>query len=515
MKNCSVIIFLTVFFAINLSANDRDTLLIQNEEKYFCLTNRVDSLLYSWYRFSGMDTESFFSSADIENLILDIPDSIYRERLKTINTPIDLAYNSFVQSYINRYIKRGTILSPKLLGLSANYFPLFEEILDAHGLPLELKYLPAIESAFNPNAVSRAGATGIWQIMYRTGIAGGLEINSYVDERRCPVKSTEVAVLYLKDLYQAYQCWNLALAAYNCGPGCLNNAIRRSGGETDFWKLRQYLPRETRNYVPGFIAVTYLFSFYEEHNYKPDFFEFINDFDTVMITRNLHFAQVDSVVGISTGELRQLNPQYRRDIVPAGEGKKYPLNIRRKYLTDFITLEDSIYNFMDSVFFDKNRFYYQPVERQIAQRQRAPQPPGTVGLNYTVKSGDVIGHIARWYGASTQDIRAWNGLSTNTIRLGQNLMIYVPESLKSRYEIVNEMSFEEKQEIAGIRVQTEPQASHVATGNYNYYTVKSGDNPWTIATRFPSVTVDDILRYNGLNASSTLRIGQQLKIPKK
>lgn len=503
-----------MIFAGSSFANEPDTLLIKNEDKHFCLTNRVDSLLYNWYRFSGADITNFFEAEDIDNLILDIPDSIYRERLKAISTPMDLAYNSFVQSYINRYIKRGTVLSPKLLGLSVKYFPLFEEMLDANGLPIELKYLPAIESAFNPNAVSRAGATGIWQIMYRTGIAGGLEINSYVDERRCPVKSTEVAVLYLKDLYEAYQCWNLALAAYNCGPGCLNNAIRRSGGETDFWKLRPYLPRETRNYVPAFIAVTYLFSFYEEHNYKPEFFDFIYDFDTVIITKNLHFAQIDSVLGISTNELRLLNPQFRRDIVPAGEGKKYPLNIRRKYITDFIALEDSIYNFMDSVFFDKNRFYYQPVERQVAQRQRTPQPPGTVALNYTVKSGDVIGHIARWYGVSIQDIRAWNGLATNTIRLGQNLTIYVPESLKSRYEIVNEMSFEEKQEIAGVRTQTESPVSPVATGNYSYYTVKSGDNTWTIANRFPGVSVDDILRHNGLNASSTLRIGQQLKIPK-
>ncbi len=515
MKQLIFIIILFLIITTTYSAQpDKDTIIIQDIEKYYCESDRIDSLLLDWYYYTGRDTLSFFELYDKENLILNVPDSVIKERIKNIATPIDLAYNRLVQNYVDRYVNRGEIIAPRLLGRSIQYFPVFEKYLDVFGLPLELKYLPAIESALNTNAVSRAGATGLWQIMYRTGLMLGLEINSYVDERRDPEKSTIAACMFLKQLYETYQCWNLALAAYNCGPGRLNGAIRRSGGETNYWKLLPYLPRETRNYVSAFIAVTYLFSYYEDHNYKPEFFDFIDDYDTVMITQQLHFAQIDSVLGISINELRELNPMYRKDIVPAKQ-KAYPLKIRREYLTDFIRLEDSIYNYMDSVFFSPERFNYDPKERITRQVSVAPQPSGTAALKYTVKTGDAIGLIAQWYGVSVSNLRAWNGISGNLIRAGQTLNVYVPESSKSKYEQINQMSFEEKQKMIGVKVEPKEQTDSKTVTGYKYYTVKRGDSPWIIASRFSGVSVEEILQVNGLNSSSTLNVGDRLKIPIK
>lgn len=509
-------VFITaILISINgFTSEETDTVRVKDIGEYYCPSDRIDSLLMSWFYHSGRDSLDFFSYSDVENLILEVADSVLLQRIKNIPTPIELTFNNLVKRYIDRYVIRGRWMAPKFLGLSLQYFPLFEEKLDAHGLPLELKYLPIIESALNPNAVSRAGATGMWQIMYRTGLSLGLEINSYVDERRDIYKSTEAACIYLRQLYDTYGCWNLTLAAYNCGPGCVNNAIRRSRGKTNYWELLPYLPRETRNYVPAFIAVTYLFSYYEEHNYKPEFIDFIYDYDTVMVSRKVHFAQIDSVLSIGIDELRELNPQYRKDVIPATE-KAYPLRIRRKFISDFIRLEDSIYNFKDSVFFNPKRFEYQPDEKLITRPRIAPQPEGTVALTYTVKSGDVVGRIASWYGVSAADLRAWNGISRNLIRVGQTLNVYVPEALESRYRLVDNMSFEEKQRMIGIETEPKQETASTTVTGYDYYEVQRGDSPWTIANKYPGVSVEDILRANGLNSSSRLSVGQRIKIPRK
>ncbi len=506
------LLFTSYLFAENHP--EKDSLNKTDEINIFCPADRIDSLLVSWFYYTGRDTIDFFKTSDRENLILDVPDSIYLERIKKMISPIKFTHNNIVQNYIDRYIARGRWTAPKFLGLSLMYFPIFEEVLDKYGLPLELKYLPAIESAFNPTAVSRAGATGMWQIMYRTGISLGLEINSYVDERRDPVKSTYAAADFLRSLYNTYGCWDLALAAYNCGPGCINNAIRRSGGKTNYWELLPYIPRETRNYVPAFTAVAYLFTYYNEHNYKPDNIPFIYDYDTVMITRKLHFAQIDSVLKIGIEELRELNPQYLKDVIPAGE-KAYPLRLRRKYLSDFIRLEDSIYNYKDTVFFNPERFNYKIDEKIVQQPRLRAQPEGTVALKYTVKSGDVVGRIAQWYGVGTDDLRAWNGISGNRIRVGQILNVYVPEALESRYRLVDKMSFDEKQRMVGIEPPPREETPPAKITGYTSYTVQRGDSPWIIANKYPGISVEEILQANGLNSSSTLSVGQTLRIPVK
>lgn len=508
----SLIIFTSLIFSENHP--QRDTINNNQSNEYFCPSDRIDSLLVSWYYYTGRDTIDFFRTIDRENLILDIPDSVYLERIKRMISPIEFSHNNIVQSYIDRYIARGRWTAPKFLGLSLQYFPIFEEILDKYGIPLELKYLPAIESAFNPHAVSRAGATGIWQIMYKTGLSLGLEINSYVDERRDPVKSTYAAAKFLRNLYNTYGCWNLALAAYNCGPGCINNAIRRSGGKTNYWELLPYIPNETRNYVPAFTAVAYLFTYYKDHNYKPDNIPFIYDYDTVMITKQLHFAQIDSVLKIGVEELRELNPQYLKDVIPAGD-KTYPLRLRRKYITDFIRLEDSIYNYKDTVFFNPERFNYKIDEKIVQQPRVRPQPEGTVHLRYTIKSGDVVGRIAMWYGVSSDNLRGWNGISGNRIRVGQVLNVYVPEALESRYKLVDKMSFDEKQRMIGIEPPPKDEAPPAVITGYTSYTVQRGDSPWIIANKHPGISVEELLQANGLNSSSTLSVGQELRVPVK
>lgn len=498
----------------SFAQQDEDTVFQHRKNDGYSMADHLDSLLASWYYYTGRDTIAYLSLTERHtHHYLDIPDSIFEKRIRKIVTPIELTYNKNVQKYLDKYVKKGKWIAPKFLGLSLQYFSLFEEKLDAYDIPLELKYLPVIESALNPKAKSRAGAVGLWQFMYKTGLGMGLEINSYVDERMDPEKSTDAACRYLKSLHAMYDNWTLALAAYNAGPGTINNAIRRSGGKTNYWELYPYLPNETRNYVPRFTAIVYLFTYADKHGYKPEYIEFIEDFDTVMVRKELHFAQLDSVLGISVGESRELNPQYKLDIVPA-KNKEYPLKIRRKYLSKFMELEDSIYNFMDTLFFNPKT----PVvisDKYVETIVPATQPEGTVALQYTVKSGDAVGLISNWYGISINQLKAWNGLASNNIRVGQVLKIYVPAALESKYKIVNSLTFEEKQRMAGVNTSSSPVKEEPIDPAWEYYTVKSGDTPYGISLKYPGVSVDDIMKNNNITNASGLRIGQKLKIRKK
>ncbi len=513
MKKYIIIILLTnVIVNTNIVA-DNDSIVMRKNDGY-AMCDHLDSLLMDWFYYTGRDTINFLNPEDRFTFDTDISDSIFEIRVNNLVTPIDVAYNKNVQRYLDRYIKNGRWIAPKFLGLSHQYFPMFEEKLDAYNIPLELKYLAIVESALNPLAKSRAGATGLWQFMYKTGKGMGLEINSYVDERSDPEKSTDAACRYLKSLYETYNSWTLALAAYNAGPGTINNAIRRSGGKTNYWELYPYLPNETRNYVPGFIAIVYLFNYADEHNFKPEYIPFYEDVDTVMVKKQLHFAQLDSVLGIDIGQTRELNPQYKLDIIPA-KVKEYPLRMRRQYISKFMELEDSIYNFMDTVFFRPEKYNYTPDEKYIDYAPIATQPEGTVELLYTVKSGDAVGLIASWYGVETANLRAWNGISGNMIRVGQKLKVYIPEALASKYKIVDSQSFDEKQRSIGVNPDTNKPKEEPIDPNYEYYTVKSGDSPYGISLKYEGISSDDILKLNGITDPSSLRIGQKLKIRKK
>ena len=513
MKKTLIILFILSLANTNIKA-DNDSVIIRKNDGY-CMADHLDSLLMSWYYYTGRDTISFIKSTDRFNHTTDVSDSVFAVRIANIATPLDLTYNKNVQKYLDRYVKNGKWIAPKFLGLSHQYFPMFEEKLDAYNIPLELKYLPIIESALNPRAKSPVGATGLWQFMLKTGIGMGLEINSYVDERMDPEKSTDAACRYLKSLYETYNDWTLALAAYNAGPGTINNAIRRSGGKTNYWDLYPYLPNETRNYVPGFIAVVYLFNYADLHGYKPEYIEFYEDVDTVMIRKELHFAQLDSVLGIPIGQTRELNPQYKLDIVPA-KTKEYPLRMRRQYISKFIQLEDSVYKFMDTLFFNPGKYKFKPDEKFVDYAPSASQPAGTVQLNYTVKSGDAVGLISSWYGVNIADLKAWNGLSSNNIRVGQVLKIYVASSLESKYKVVNSLTFDEKQRMAGINPTTTSSIKEETLDpTYEYYTVKSGDTPYGISLKYNGISAEDIMKLNGITNASSLYIGQKLKIRKK
>lgn len=495
MKKTILLTFILLLAGL-LNAQDADTSTSNDRKRTFDMVDSLEVFLKQWYYYTGRDTVCYLEDNDRTYFDTDLPDSIFKERVERIATPINIVYNANVQKYIDKYVKRGHKLAPKLLGLSHQYFPMFEEKLDAYGIPLELKYLSVIESALNPKAKSPAGAVGLWQFMYKTGLNMGLEITSYIDERMDPEKSTDAACRYLKLLYTTYNDWTLALAAYNAGPGRINGAMKRSGKST-YWEIYPYLPEETRNYVPGFIAMMYMFEYHQLHNFKPEKIDFYEDIDTVMIKEQLHFAQLDSVLGIPVEETRELNPQYKLDIVPAIT-QYYPLKMQRKYINKFMELEDSIYHFQDSLMFNK-----QKINQAIANSKYgvpAGQPSGTNATIYTVKSGDVLGSIAKRYGVSVANIKSWNGLYSDRLQIGQKLKIYTHGSAPKT--TTNTTS---------TPASTAPQKLDPA---YEYYTVQQGDTPAKIAAKYNGVSANDIINLNGIDPSK-LRVGQKLKIRKK
>ncbi|MDR1370569.1 MAG: lytic transglycosylase domain-containing protein, partial [Dysgonamonadaceae bacterium] len=301
------------------------------------LDMNVDSLLSIW-------NNNYFTNKHQNNLDTGNPvtgDAVYAERLAKLPRMIPMTFNEQVRSCIDLYADRRRNLVEYVLGWSDFYFPMIEELLERYQLPLELKYLAVVESALNPAAFSRMGASGIWQFMLPTGKVYGLEINSLVDERRDPLKSTEAACRYFKDMYAIYGDWHLVIASYNCGPGNVNKAINRAKGQRDFWKIYPYLPSETRMYVPLFIAVNYVMSYYHEHNLYPAEINLPLSTDTVMINKEIHFDQIAEIMQIDKQQLRALNPQYRRDIIP-GQSKPYALQLPAAYAYGFVQLEDSI-----------------------------------------------------------------------------------------------------------------------------------------------------------------------------
>ena len=338
-----------------------------------------------------------------------LSDSIYIHRLSRIPAEIEMPYNDIVRKFIDMYAVR--LRQKVAFMLSANnfYMPIFEEALDLYNLPLELKYLPVIESALNPMARSRQGAVGLWQFMLRTGKAYGLEVNTLVDERRDPVKSTRAAARYLKDLYEIYHDWNLVLAAYNCGPGTINKAIRRAGGATDFWSLYNFLPNETRGYVPAFIAANYIMTYYCEHDISPMAMQMPEGTDTIHISRSLNLNQVADVCNINIDQLRALNPEFRKDVIPVTE-PRYALRLPNNKVSYFLENEDSIYNYKPSVY----------NTRRSTVKVTTPKS----ALRYhRIRNGETLGSIARKYHVSVKQLRRLNGLRNNNIRAGRTIRI--------------------------------------------------------------------------------------------
>ena len=305
------------------------------------MTYDLDSLLNLYMSKTYLSEDS---DCNMRNVNPTYTKEEYINRLSRLPTVMEMVYNEVVQKFIDRYSGRLRHSISYMLGASNFYIPIFEEALEVYQLPLELKYLPIIESALNPKAVSRVGATGLWQFMIGTGKQYGLQVNSHVDERRDPVKSSYAAARYLHDLYKVFGDWNLVIAAYNCGPENITKAIHRAKGEKDYWRIYPYLPKETRGYVPAFIAANYIMTYYSQHNICPMTTRLPAKTDTVMVSRNVHLEQVAEVVGINIDLLRSLNPMYRRDVIP-GASEPLPLRLPQTEVSKFIDMEDSVYTY--------------------------------------------------------------------------------------------------------------------------------------------------------------------------
>ncbi|WP_304736128.1 LysM peptidoglycan-binding domain-containing protein [Duncaniella muris] len=496
----------------------------------------------------------------------------YEERLKRLPTEIELPYNSIVGNYINMYLTKRRSLVADMLALHSYYGPIFVEELLKEGMPTELQYLPVIESAINPNAVSRAGAAGLWQFMPATAKGLGMEVNSLIDERRDARLSSRNAARYLKQLYEIYNDWSLAIAAYNCGPGNVNKALRRAGGEgkKDYWEIYSYLPAETRGYVPAFIAANYVMNYYNKHGISPTVIKRHLTTDTVQVNKYIHFSQIAAVLNIPVDEIRMLNPQYRKDIIP-GDYRPYLLTLPTQQCLSYVMSEKRI------VDYDADRYarrsYVEPGEnsepeivagdngvanlaqasRQTANAQTNNEIAQTqmsekmVVKTHVVTRGESIRDIARQYGVSATDIKRWNQLRRGKVKEGDKLKIEVfervsPESVKVvAAPEVAQVSAETLRESAASSNAAAPAATSAsaaknaapaksasaskaaaskpapkaaATPKATRYKVRNGDTLEKIARKH-GTTVAAIQSANGLGKSTNIRAGQSLKIPAK
>ena len=387
------------------------------------MTFELDSLLNLYMSKNYLDEDNDCRMKDVNPVF---EKEVFLERLKRIPSIIEMPYNEVVQKFIDRYSGRLRHSVSYMLGASNFYMPIFEEALETYGLPLELKYLPVIESALNPKAVSRVGATGLWQFMLATGKRYGLEVNSLVDERRDPIKASYAAANYLSDLYKVFGDWNLVIAAYNCGPDQINKAIHRSKGSKDYWQIYPYLPKETRGYVPAFIAANYIMTYYCEHNICPMTTRLPAKTDTIMVGRNVHLEQIASVCNIDIEQLRTLNPAYRRDIVP-GATKLSAVRLPQTEVGKFIDLEDSIYAYNAEVLFSKRTTVEVnddvPTYTRKSSSKRSRKKARSRGRNVTVKSGQTLSEIAKRNGTTVAKLRRLNGIKGSNIRAGKKLRV--------------------------------------------------------------------------------------------
>ena len=513
-----------------------------------------DSLLNIWYVHNRVNAEDI-SEYDMDSVRFqsNVSDEVYIERIRQMNSFITLPYNDIVKNYIILYSEKMSTKMSEILGLSKYYMPIFEEILNRYDMPEELKAMAVIESALNPRAVSRAGAKGMWQFMYATAKMYDLHIDSFVDERLDPVKSAEAAAQYLKDSYEIFGDWNLAIASYNCGAGNVNRAIRRSGGKRAFWDIYPYLPRETRGYVPAFVGALYAMNYYKEHGIKPAAIEMPAHVDTFKINKMQHLRQVSDLTGAPLDELKNLNPQYSHEIIP-GNDREYILRLPYNYSNAFIDHEDSLYRHKADEYFNpvtlkkikdgadgervvytvksgdylgriasRHRCTVAQIKRwnnlssnniRVGQRlviYRGGNAPASASSSssastakaaapanattYTVKSGDVLGKIAERHGCTVAQIKSWNGLTSNNIKVGQKLIVAAPASKQAQ------------------TAQTAP-TSQSSNGAYTTYVVKSGDSFYSIAKNYPGVSAQNIMDYNGLTSSS-IKPGMTIKIPNK
>lgn len=483
----------------------------------------LDSLLNNFFVSQSLKINTnnlFFNNNDTsDEIIPQFSDSVYIQRLQNLPSIIDMTYNDKVRAFIELYVNKKRKNVKVMLGLAQYYFPIFEEILDKHGLPHELKYLTIIESALNPRAVSKMGASGIWQFMYTTGKLYDLQVNSLVDERRDPVKASYAAANYLKDLYNIYKDWTLAIAAYNCGPGNVNKAIKRAKGKTNFWEIYDYLPSETRGYVPAFIAANYMMNYYKEHNLFPQKIDFPVLTDTVMVDADINLKDVSELLNVPLQQLRDLNPQYKNDIIP-GSSEVYAIKLPINLVTTFIELEDSIaVRSKESLL--KN------TDMNIVKNSIQVSPnDDVIRINYKVKPGDTYQKIARKFNVDEYALKEWNRMRGKKLKTGQNLIIYTVNKNNS-----NQKPFVQK--TSGTPITTDSSSIKKANHEENKSTiqehkkinnekkstttihvVKKGESLTSIAKKY-NVSVNEIMNWNDIKTHNHIVVGQKIKILNK
>ena len=479
---------LIVFVGLSLGAFGQPDSALEDSIRGQRMVETIEQSLRMYYaeQSPNENYDSIIEALEFESS--DVPtysDGVYCERLNQMNemSPFHLECNETTLKTIKFFVEKRRGFARVVLGRSKLYFDMFEEKLTKHGLPIELKYLSVIESGLRPQVKSRAGALGLWQFMYRTGRWMGLEENSYIDERMDPEKATEAACMYLKSLYGMYNDWNLALAAYNAGPGNVNKAIRRSGNKLTYWEVRPFLPRETQGYVPNFIAASYLLTHYAEHNIIPaEATVTYNELDTMCVKKGVHIATVAKLLEIDEEEIERLNPIYKKSYIPIGVNRLYCITLPIDEIGNLVTLEDSLYELEYEMFVKVNQPEIKPTT--------SPNTTPTTNTSYDyhkVKSGETLGTIASRYGTTVREVQRINGLSSTKIYVGQRLKVKVGGTATP--------------------TTTKPQS----TAAKKYYTVRSGDTFGRIAQRH-KLSVSQLKRLNSSINISRLSVGQKIRV---
>ncbi len=496
-------------------------------------------MLEGWYMKNYMATDDrYLRESDTRN-----DDKTMRERLAKLPTVIELPYNQVVRSYIDRYTQKGREQVTVLLGLSHYYLPIFEQALEERGLPLELKYLPVIESGLDPNAVSKHGAAGLWQFMIATAKGMGLEVNSLVDERRDPYLSSKMAAKYLSDLYATYGDWSLAIAAYNCGPGAINKAIRRAGGDPkkhDFWSIYNYLTPETRGYVPMFIAANYVMNYYPQHNISPVIPTKPLVTDTLQISDRVHFNQISAILDIPVDELRVLNPQFRADIIPGSAERSYTLVLPSQQVHAYLMSEDAIKAYEAEKYVRRETVEpgHAPLvasaetvpavdsdpEDSALPVASASSSKGVRTVTHKVKPGESLASIAETYSVTPEQIKSWNSLRRNAVRTGQLLRINTAtaegeaETLTADANVAptrGEQTWQPATPAASSRKSTasKSKSAKAKTPATRSHKIKNGESLSSISKKY-GVSIAELKKANGMK-NDNLRAGNTLKIPSK
>lgn len=487
LKSIGVVGLLLASFLSNAQQN------LSPSERAFI--DRCDSLMVAHFReidsFTWDTTElnTFNYHADSVPVVSD-EELLVRIAEMDANSPFDFVANDVSLAMIKVYVRKRYRLTSRMLGLSTLYFPIFETKLSAYHMPYEIKYLPIVESALNPRAISRSGAGGLWQFMPPTGRDYGLSIGSMIDERFDPYLATEAACQYLSKLYAIYGDWSLCLAAYNAGQGTVNKAIRRSGGKTDYWSIRSFLPKETQNYVPAFIAVNYVMTYASHHNIYPrvpNFFEY--EMDTVHVHHRIDFGVVDKWLGYNRVKLSYLNPMYLTGVVPGSKERSLPIKMPVELIGKYMDFEDSI------VKYSTLEYKYWEAQNQPAREE----------YKHVIKSGESLESIAKKYHCSVQDIKAWNTMTKIKIKPGRKLIVFKllhePDGYKEKFT---------HQKAGG------GDSEDVVEGNeeYAYHIVKNGDTLWGIAKAYNS-SIEEIQSLNKDKDISVLHSGMKIKVIKR